>query len=393
MKKNYYLSGIFAALLFLASCKQDDQDQFTYYYYSQDEASLLAQYLNLPSLPDNYTQNIPVHLRAAGVIPRPEEPHQQAKAILGRVLFYDKKMSKDGTVSCASCHQQQHGFGDHTAVSKGVYDRDGDRNSIPLGSVTSFASTYGDQTFSQVGFFWDNRARTAEEQAQGSMENEKEMAMTMSEIADVVQQQPYYVPLFKKAYGDNFVDSKRVLESVAAFVNAMGSFNSRFDQAAEQQGTSFNLSTPLKGFTPTEERGKELYRVSCAACHSESFSIPVLHQASNGLDRNPTDRGVGKISGIPSDDGTFKIPVLRNIALTAPYMHDGRFPTLEAVVEHYSTGIQAHKNLNHLLMDNQGQPKRFNFSADDKKALLAFLNTLTDEKLKTDKRFSDPFLK
>jgi cytochrome c peroxidase len=389
MKKNYLFASIFAVLLFLASCKKQDEN-FAYYYYSPDESSLLSQYLNLPSQPVDYSQNIPSHLRIAGVVPR---EINQSKATLGRVLFYDKKLSKDGKISCASCHQQQYGFGDHTAVSKGVYDRDGERNSIPLGSVTSFGSTYGDQTLSRVGFFWDNRARSAEEQAQGSMENEKEMAMTMPEIAAVVSQQPYYEPLFKKAFPEGYtMDSRHVLEAVAAFVNAMGSFNSRFDQAAAQQGMQFNLSHSLQGFTAQEEKGKEIYRVSCASCHSESLSVPTLSSANNGLDRISTDRGVGKITNSAKDEGTFKIPVLRNVALTAPYMHDGRFATLEQVVDHYSSGIQAHQNLHTFLRDAQGQPKRFNFSADEKKALIAFLKTLTDEELKTDKRFSDPFL-
>ncbi len=391
MLKRHVLPVCSVFALLLTSCARE-QENFHYYYFTEDETQVLNQYLNLPELPDDYTQNIPVHLRMSGVLPRAS---QNEIAMLGRVLFYDKKLSKDGKISCASCHQQDAGFGDKTAVSKGVFDRSGDRNSIPLGSVTSFGSTYGDNTLSRIGFFWDNRARTAEEQAQGSMENEKEMAMTMQEVAEVVRRQPYYAPLIRKAFpGNNApIESPQILLAIAEFVNAMGSFNSRFDQAAAQQGEGFRVESRFANFSEQEERGKSIYLNACSSCHGRTIAVPAKSHASNGLDQSPSDRGVGKVSGVPADEGTFKVPTLRNVALTAPYMHDGRFATLEQVIEHYSTGIQPHINLDAELRSFAGVPKKFNFTAQQKQDLTAFLHTLTDEQLKKDGRFSDPFIR
>jgi cytochrome c peroxidase len=391
MKKTSAFYGILALFLFLTSCGKEGTD-FSYYYYTPDEEAILSKTLNLPSKPYDYTQNIPAHLRKFGINNFGRLAVPNSVTTLGRVLFYDKKLSKDGTISCASCHEQKFGFGDNKAVSKGVFDRDGDRNSIPLASVTSFAATYGDQTFNGSAFFWDNRARTAEEQAQGSMENEKEMAMTMDEIAEVVKQQDYYQPLFEKAFPHQHITSTLVLNAVAAFVNSMGSFSSRFDEAAAIQGEQFDISHTLHGFTKTEESGKNLYIAKCASCHGAALTTPVFHGASNGLDVDPSDLGIGKITKNESETGLFKIPTLRNIAITGPYMHDGRFATLEQVIDHYSTGIKEHKNLHALLRDPlTGKAAKMNFTADEKQALIAFLNTLTDEKLVNDARFSNPF--
>jgi cytochrome c peroxidase len=129
---------------------------------------------------------------------------------------------------------------------------------------------------------------------------------------------------------------------------------------------------------------------NCASCHSQNFGRPVKFYANNGLDAITLDKGVGGITGASSEQGTFKVPTLRNIAITAPYMHDGRFATLEDVVEHYSSGIKSHPNLASELKDGS-QPKKFNFSSQEKSDLITFLGTLTDDVFKTDERFSNPF--
>lgn len=387
MKKIYFLP-VFGILLLLGACNK--KADFTYYYYEPEEFALLSQYLNLPSLPNDYNVTLPQHLSNAGLFARPVE---RDKAVLGRVLFYDKNLSKDGKISCASCHKQAIGFSDDVIHSAGVSGNVTDRNSIALASVANFSAYYGTDLNGPAGirFFWDNRAETIAEQSKGSLTNPKEMDMHMNEVVNAIETQPYYSVLFKKAYGDNQVTEDRVTEAIANFINALGSYQSKFDQEASKQ--PYNASfTNFSGFTTAENRGLQLYQTNCSSCHSPIMGRPMLFNASNGLDAvTNSDRGVGAISGNTIEQGTFKVPTLRNIALTGPYMHDGRFATLQEVIEHYSSGIQSHPNLHPNLKDSNGQPKRMNFSPTDKDALLAFLNTMTDDKIRTDERFANPF--
>ncbi|MEO6760229.1 MAG: cytochrome c peroxidase [Saprospiraceae bacterium] len=386
MKKLRFFLPLFGLLLLLGACTK--KSDFNYYYYSPEDYAQLSQYLNLPTLPSDYTVTLPRHLSNAGLFARPVET---GKAVLGRVLFYDKSLSKDNKISCGSCHKQAIGFSDDRAQSKGVSGQVTDRNSIALASVANFSAYYGTDLNGPGGirFFWDNRAETIAQQSTGSLENPKEMGMHMAEVVTAIENQPYYGPLFEKAYGDRSVNAQRVTEAIANFINAMGSYQSKFDQEASRQ---IYMVTDFAGFSPAQNRGLEIYQYNCASCHSPIMGRPMLFNASNGLDAvtNPADGGVGALSGFPSDLGTFKVPTLRNIALTAPYMHDGRFATLEEVVEHYNSGIQAHPNLHPNLKVN-GQPKRMHLTASDKEGLIAFLNTLTDEVFRKDERFADPF--
>ncbi|MCY7330685.1 MAG: c-type cytochrome [Saprospiraceae bacterium] len=387
MKKTYFLP-VFGILLLLGACNK--KADFNYYYYEPEEFALLSQYLNLPSLPNDYTVTLPQHLSNTGLFARPVE---RDKAVLGRVLFYDKTLSKDGKISCASCHKQAIGFSDDVIHSVGVSGKVTDRNSIALASVANFSAYYGTDLNGPAGirFLWDNRAETIAEQSRGALSNPKEMDMHMNEVVNAVETQPYYPVLFKKAYGDNRVTEDRVMEAIANFINALGSYQSKFDQEASKQPFSTSF-TNFSGFTSAENRGLQLYQTNCSSCHSSTMGRPMLFNASNGLDAVTTsDRGVGGVSGNTVEQGTFKVPTLRNIALTGPYMHDGRFATLQEVMEHYSMGIQSHPNLHPNLKASNGQPKRMNFSPTDKDALVAFLNTMTDDKIRTDERFANPF--
>lgn len=392
MKKLAPVFALFSVILLVPACKSD----FNYYYYNEEQTRVLAEYLNLPELPDDYTVNLPSHLANAGLFARAVE---RDKAVLGRVLFYDKKLSKDGTVSCASCHKQDLAFSDDKALSDGVYERSTARNSFALGSVANFSAYYGTDLngSNALRFFWDNRAETAQDQSRSSMTNPDEMDMSMHDITAMVESQPYYAPLFEKAFGSTEVTEGKVLEAVANFVNAMGSYQSKFDQEASRSNGTFTggfgnviYESQFSGFTAAENRGKALYNANCSSCHSGNMGRPVLQLANNGLDLNPTDLGVGGISGRVTEEGAFKVPTLRNVALTAPYMHDGRFATLEDVVEFYNTGIQNHPNL-HPDLKQAGQAKKMNFSAAQKEDLIAFLHTLTDDRLLEDKKFSNPF--
>ena len=390
MKKILLFAGISCALL-ATSCKPD---AFSYHYYTPEEETILTQYLKLPELPADYAVTLPSYLSFGGLIGGGfAQPPISSKVELGRVLFYDKNLSRDGKISCASCHKQELGFGDNASVSKGVFGRSGERNSIALSAVPSFAGAYENTGNS---LFWDNRAKTVQEQSRASLANTKEMDMSMPEVVAAVNNQPYYAVLFKKTFGDATATEERVTEAIQGFVHALAAVQSKYDEAAQ---AAFNPSAPdfnfaskdFSKFTAAENRGKSIYLANCSNCHTTTLTAPFIQSASNGLDLNPADLGAGGITHLTSDEGTFKVPALRNVALTAPYMHDGRFQTLEQVIEHYSSGIQQHQNLHPELRNTDGSPKKFNFSQQDKDALLAFLNTLTDTKMVADVRYSDPF--
>jgi cytochrome c peroxidase len=391
MKKAIFTLCILSGLMLISCSKKGD---FNYYYYSADDFKLLSQYLNIPSQPDDYTVNLPGSLKNAGLFPR---ALSNDRAVLGRVLFYDKKLSKDGSTSCASCHKQEYAFGDNAPTSKGVNNTLGDRNSISLSSITNFSAYYGTNYYgtSAILFFWDNRAKTSIEQCTASMTNPKEMNAGPSDIEAAVKSQPFYNPLFSKAYGEPTISSDRIKECISEFVNSMGSYNSRFDQEATKVSYGYTtdyLNSDFSGFNASENRGKTVYEANCASCHSPNISRPVLGLANNGLTAETVDKGVGGISSISSELGCFKVPTLRNITLTAPYMHDGSFKTLEEVIEHYSSGIQAHPNLSTQLKDPAtGKPKQMNFTTQQKQDLLAFLGTLRDDVTMGNSRFSDPF--
>ncbi len=402
MKNIQYLVCLFSAVIAFSACSKKGDADFNYYYYTPEEYALLSKTLNLPELPYEYDLTIPV----GGKPIFAKQNISRDMATLGRVLFYDTKLSRDGKISCASCHKQELAFGDDREVSLGVYDRAGDRNSIALLSVTSFAGEYGVDLNGSFGkrFFWDNRAATATEQGEGSMTNPKEMDMKMSEVAEIVQATPYYEPLFKKAFGDNVITKERVLEAVAGFVNVMGSSNSKFDIALadmlKKNNNAFDVDQKdFEGFSPEQNKGKALFINNCASCHTGLFTSVnggVLgvngSAASNGLDLNPTDLGIGSITKNKQDEGVFKIPSLRNVEKTYPYMHNGRFKTLGEVIDFYSKDIRPHANLSPILKDPAtGKPKQFNFTEDEKSALIAFLETLTDDTVLKDIRFSNPY--
>lgn len=263
--------------------------------------------------------------------------------------------------------------------------------------MVSFGTDYGGGGGDILGgraFFWDERAATVGDQSLGSMTNPREMDMTMDQIVANVQSQAFYPPLFKAAFGDEKVDQSRIFSAITAFVNVLGVFNTKFDQEAESHfnaHNSINFLTDFNGFT-AQIRGKLIFQNNCASCHGSIAARSTVEMANNGLDLNYTDEGVGGISKVPELIGVFKVPSLRNIALTAPYMHDGRFKTLRDVVNHYNSGIKNHPNLHSNLRDaGTGLPKTMNFTESDKDALIAFLNTLTDAQTLAAEKFADPF--
>jgi len=375
----------------LASCTKDGIDVKL---YTDSDYQLLKDHLDLPNEPTDYTIHFPEYSRNSRLA------FNNQLVTLGKVLFYDENLSEDKTISCASCHKQHLAFADDVAFSKGILNRDTDRNSLALGSVFNFNVYYGPD---RIPFFWDNRASTVQEQTEQTFANEKEMGMNMDEVVQRVQEEEFYNPLFKAAYGvDVTVTEDKVLDAISEFVNSMGSYNNVYDQALEkhhQAGGSTSqayslANTDLPLLSAQENIGKTLYVNKCGSCHGVTNGAPSRNDANNGLDNVYADNGIGLLTNYTGDEGMFKIPTLRNIALSGPYMHDGRFETLEEVVEHYSTGVQDHPNLSQELRTNSwgsGEPIQFNFSSEEKEALLAFLHTFTDESFVNDVRYADPF--
>jgi cytochrome c peroxidase len=349
---------------------------------SPQAASLLQ--LDGRQLPD-YTPKLPAHF--AGVEAQDNTPAGAAStpvmATLGRVLFYDKMLSVNGQVSCASCHQQGEGLGDSARFSTGVDGRLGGAHAMRLANV---------RYYQPATMFWDKRAASLEAQTTMPVQNPLEMGFDaahggVAAAVQQLQQQPYYRDLFTAAYGDAAINEQRIQGALATFVRGMVSSNSRWDDGAAQV---FDATVPDKGFgkpfpnfTEQENRGKELFMApranggqNCAACHAPP-TFALTNSGTNGLDAGDTVRR--------------KSPSLKNVANSGAFMHDGRFSTLEQVVEHYSSGVQDGPALDGRLKGPDGQPLRPNLSQADKDALVAFLRTLSDPVLSADPRFSDPF--
>jgi cytochrome c peroxidase len=304
-------------------------------------------------------------------------------ATLGRVLFYDKNLSKNKTIACASCHLQANGFSDFKVLSDGFEGGKTARHSMGLTNA---------RFYNNGRFFWDERAASLEAQVLLPMQDPVEMGMTLDSVVGRVANLPYYPTLFKNAFGTDAVTSDLISRALAQYVRSIMSYQSKYDVGRAQVA---NPGQPFPNFTAQENQGKNLFfnpvLGGCAGCHgTEGFVAP--GPRNNGLDAtNAADAGVGGITNNPAQVGLFKSPSLRNVALRAPYMHDGRFATLEDVINHYSTGVQNNPNLSAPLRQPDGTIKRMNFTPAETAALLAFLNTLTDQPLTNDERFTDPF--
>ncbi|GEA51702.1 cytochrome-c peroxidase [Vibrio inusitatus NBRC 102082] len=322
-----------------------------------------------------------------------------AGATLGRVLFYDKRLSANGTISCSSCHQAQHAFSDPEIQSRGFDGELTRRHSMGLVNARFFFSGK---------FFWDERAGSLEEQVLMPFQDPIEMGLILAELEEIVTNQSYYPELFRNAFGDENISSDRIARALAQFIRSLVSTTAKYDIARSE------VQSPIvdfPAFTEQENTGKSLFflpreladgtNVNCAGCHvTEAFAGPIpndleqitTHSTNNGLDAESTnDQGIFESTQNRRDQGKFKAPSLRNIAVRAPFMHDGRFNSLEAVIEHYSSGIQAHPRLSAPLLDSEGNPVRFDFTEQEKEALVAFLNTLTDDDMLNDEKFSNPF--
>ena len=386
MKAVNLFTLLLSCVVLFSSCLTDGGEVVTV-VYSQDQLQTLQASLNLDDELVDYAIKLPSHIANQGANTSTIDNH---KALLGRVLFYDNKLSQNDAVNCSSCHDQSKAFSDDVAFSKGFNDEHTKRNSLALGAVVSFEASYENPGGSRSLFFWDERAETIQEQSTLTIQDNIEMGMSFTELVPKLQSVDYYDVLFTKAYGDDNVTEGRITDALEEFVNSMVSANSKFDQGViANNGNSFGN---LPNFTAQENQGRQLYADNCSGCHGHDLVSLSRASANNGLDLVYEDKGRYEITQSNSDKGVFKVPVLRNIELTGPYMHDGRFATLEDVVDHYSDNIQAHPNLDFQLQEGfNGTPRQMNFSDDKKEALVAFLKTLTDYDFIADSRFNNPF--
>jgi cytochrome c peroxidase len=213
------------------------------------------------------------------------------------------------------------------------------------------------------------------------------MGMTLEALTNRLAAEPFYTNLFAAAFGSPAVDTNRISRALAQFVRSIIPVGSKYDTG---------VSSRFANFTPQENLGRQIFlgqvgNATCAACHGTDNFVPGPALNNNGLEFPYVDRGVGAITGNPADSGKFKVPSLRNIELTAPYMHDGRFNTLEQVVEFYNSEVVDNPNLSPPLRNPNGTVRRLNLTTGQKAALVTFLKTLTDTNLATDPKLSDPF--
>jgi cytochrome c peroxidase len=294
---------------------------------------------------------------------------------LGRMLFYDPILSADSSQSCGSCHAASSAFTDpQKKLSTGVDGVQGTRNAMPLFNLAYMNS-----------FFWDGRSKSLQHQALEPVVNPLEMHGNWSQIAERLNANSIYVQLFRTAFGNQKIDSMMVASAISQFELTLISGNSKFDQYLNAQAD----------LTEAEKRGAFIFmsesKGKCFHCHggpaNPLFTDNQFH--NNGLDSVFTDRGLAKITGLPSDLGRFKTPSLRNIGFTAPYMHDGRFTTLDEVINHYSEGVRSTATIDSFIAGNQ--QGGIHFTTEEKQDLKAFLLTLNDSAFVQNPAFSNPF--
>jgi cytochrome c peroxidase len=300
-------------------------------------------------------------------------------ATLGRVLFYERRLSANNTTSCASCHVQTHAFADSRPFSKGFHGATTDRRAMPLVNL---------RYYQRARFFWDERAGNLEEMVLQPIQNRIEMGHDLRHAVATLARDAAYPPLFARAFGDREVTEERVGKALAQFIRSIVSYQSRYDQGRARVASAH---ADFGNFTRQENRGKALFMRNCSTCHmkdgNEHFFVPT--PANTGLrgKEASADGGVGDVTLRPADLGSFKSPSLRNVEVTAPYAHDGRFATLDALIDHYSDNAIFDPNLGYMVPVGP-----LGFTASERAALVAFLKTLTDRSLLTDPKFSNPFV-
>jgi len=312
-----------------------------------------------------------------------DNPMKEEAIELGRFLFYEKKLSADNTIACAACHSPENAFSDPNQFSVGIDGIPGNRNSMALVNLA----------WNNNGFFWDGRAASLEKQVLEPVIDPIEMHNTWDNALAQLADSELYPPMFEAAFGSTCIDSIRSAKALSQFIRSMVSSTSKYDKA--QIGLATLNESELMGEALWDIEGGDpdlipggLFGADCFHCHpipGGQFRDNFFH--NNGLDTVFADPGRAGVTGLASDSGLFKVPTLRNIEFTAPYMHDGRFNTLEEVMEHYNTGghPSATSDVNML-----GQFGGLFLTDEKKEALIDFMKTLSDPDFINDPAFSDP---
>lgn len=363
--KKLSISVCTIALLFAVACNKNDK--------TTNNVSSKEVYLDLSDTAGNYYNG-----QFATDIDK--------KITLGRVLFYDTRLSLNNAVSCASCHKQQYAFADDIALSRGFEGRMTGRNSIAIQNLlpnNSFVPTT-QMNFFTGSLFWDSRENNLKDMVLRPIANHVEMGIEdISTLPAKLSSIEHYNWLLAQAYPfDNEMTVEMIAESMSWFLISIKSDSSRFDL----------YNRTKQGFTGLELTGMNLFitKYDCAGCHVPFMPYNGNAGGSNiGLDATPKDKGMAAVG--TGQEGAFRIPNLKNVAVTAPYMHDGRFKDLNEVLEHYSRGIMPAANLDDRLKDADKKPIRMNISENEKMAIIAFLNTMTDYSLLTKPQYSNPF--
>jgi cytochrome c peroxidase len=345
-KKNAALAGMIVLVILFQNCSKSNNAVLE---PTVDPA--IAAVLNLPATPYNYIANVPAYIQPA-LQANDNTPADNAitndGATLGRVLFYDKSLSQNNTISCASCHKQNLSFGDDAVKSLGFSGGSTRRHSMRTINVRYYSSGK---------MFWDERAATLEQQVLMPIQDATEMGMTLPDLVTKLSAKSYYAPLFQKAFGSTQITSDKISKALAQFVRSIVTYNSKYDRVKQGQET----------FTPAEQQGEQLFLTAgpapCGSCHRPPMFITSNPAAPFAL-QDPSDSGI-------NNQNRFKVGSLRNIASVTTFFHNGSVPTLNTML---TSRIPAH-----------------GVAPQDVATITAFLQTLTDNSITTDVRFSNPF--
>ena len=332
--------------------------------------------------PTTYNLTLPTNFSTPETLPA-DNPLTVEGVALGRRLFYEAALSVDNSISCASCHRQELAFTDGRARAQGVGGTLSPRSAMSLANLAW-----------EPKLTWDGAAGTLENQARIPIENPVEMHQSVSTGVARLQATSTYPVLFRQAFGSRTITEATVLKALAQFERTLISSNSRYDQFRRGNRTALSAFEQQGLVLFTTHPNGTLRGGNCGDCHAGDLQTNHTF-SNNGLDAAPADFGLGQQTGLATDKGKFRVPSLRNIALTAPYMHDGRFATLEDVVNHYNEHVALNSpNIDPLLLNTTNDPTQRSFTldltADEKAKIVAFLHTLTDTTFTHDPRFARP---
>ncbi|WP_010521338.1 cytochrome-c peroxidase [Aquimarina agarivorans] len=357
MRLTLIIIGLLATMLISCSSESEQDKQ----YQDVEGEKVFNPTLLQVNIPENFPE-LTYDLNS--------NPPTKEGFALGKKLFYEGKLSSTGIISCGECHRQEFSFTHHKhIVSHGVNGLLGTRNAPPIQNMAFLNE-----------FNWDGAANHLDMQPIIPITSEVEMNETFVNILNKLAADNTYPPLFKAAFENGKIDTANMLKALSQFVVTMISADSKYDKLIRNEGGI--------AFTAQEKAGQKLFENKCASCHAGTLFTDQSYR-NNGLPLDPEYNDVGRklVTGLAEDTRKFRVPSLRNVALTLPYMHDGRFKTLNDVLDFYSAGVQDSETLDPILKSNNNLG--IALSQEEKEQLISFLNTLTDTNFIFDKRFAE----